>query len=111
MEKIGEFIGFFVMLIVGFGVYQECNPPSSYADVRDDFIAQCIQGSGAPESAEALLQGYCACVFNRVEEEIPFEEYMEADQKFIDGEGMSPKLQQLFDSARPVCMRKYNIPQ
>jgi hypothetical protein len=111
MEKIGEFVGFVVMFIVAVGVYQECNPPSSYADVRDDFIAECIQGSGAPESAEGLLQGYCACVFNSVAEEVPFEEYMEADQKFRDGEGMSPKVQKVFDTAQPVCMRKYNIPQ
>ena len=110
VEKIGEFVGFVVAFIVAVGIYQEGNP-STYADVRDDFIYQCVQSHGAPDSAEGVLQGYCACVFNRVSEELSFEEYQEADQKFIDGEGMSPKVQKIFDKARPECMRKYNLPQ
>jgi hypothetical protein len=50
------------------------------------------------------------CISNVMSEEVAFEDYLEGEQEFVDGEGISPDIQAVYDKTGPVCRREHGLP-
>lgn len=107
--------GLAVTLLFATGCTQGQKDASNYGDTEDDFIEGCVsraeEDTAKIEDGEATGEGlvaiespqdYCQCVFDAIEDTIPFEEFKETNSRMRDEGGPLPQdIIDAYDSCDP----------